>query len=77
LTAHRLFSVFRACNAVSEWAAPNQSSGEGGRNGGLPDIVGAIVNGRNPPQLTAKKLMRLSPHLPIDWTEQRRCLGFR
>jgi len=43
----------------------------------LPDIVGAIVNGRNPPQLTAKKLMRLSPHLPIDWTEQRRCLGFR
>ena len=42
-----------------------------------PDIVGAIVNGRNPPQLTAKKLMRLSPHLPIDWTEQRQLLGFR
>jgi site-specific DNA recombinase len=41
-----------------------------------PDIVGAIVNGRNPPQLTAKKLMRLSPHLPIDWTEQRKLLGF-
>jgi hypothetical protein len=36
-----------------------------------------IVNGRNPPQLTAKKLMRLSPHLPIDWVEQRRLLGFR
>ena len=41
-----------------------------------PDIVSAIVNGRNPPQLTAKKLMRLSPHLPIDWTEQRKLLGF-
>jgi site-specific DNA recombinase len=41
-----------------------------------PDIVGDIVNGRNPPQLTAKKLMRLSPHLPIDWAEQRRLLGF-
>ena len=42
-----------------------------------PDIVTAIVNGRNPPQLTAKKLMRLSPQLPIDWTEQRQLLGFR
>jgi site-specific DNA recombinase len=41
-----------------------------------PDIVSAIVNGRNPPQLTAKKLMRVSPHLPIDWTEQRKLLGF-
>ena len=41
-----------------------------------PDIVSAIVNGRNPPQLTAKKLMRLSPRLPIDWTEQRKLLGF-
>ncbi|MCC6888277.1 MAG: hypothetical protein IT536_07065 [Hyphomicrobiales bacterium] len=27
-----------------------------------PDIVNAIVNGRNRPQLTAKKLMHLSPH---------------
>jgi site-specific DNA recombinase len=42
-----------------------------------PDIVDAVVNGRHPPQLTAKKLMRLSPHLPIDWAEQRRHLGFR
>ncbi len=41
-----------------------------------PDIVSAVVNGRNPPQLTAKKLMRLSPHLPIDWREQRKLLGF-
>ena len=40
-----------------------------------PDIVSAIVNGRNPPQLTAKKLMRLSPHLPIDWLAQRKLLG--
>ena len=41
-----------------------------------PDVVTAIVNGRNPPQLTAKKLMRLSPHLPINWTKQRQLLGF-
>jgi site-specific DNA recombinase len=35
-----------------------------------PDIITAIINGRNPPQLTAKKLMRLTPQLPIDWAQQ-------
>lgn len=42
-----------------------------------PDITTAIVNGRQPSQLNAKKLMRLSAHLPADWTEQRALLGFR
>ena len=42
-----------------------------------PDIVTAIVNGKNPPQLTAKKLMRLALELPVDWTEQRKLLGFQ
>ena len=41
-----------------------------------PDIVTAIINGKNPPQLTAKKLMRLTRHIPVDWTEQRKLLGF-
>jgi DNA invertase Pin-like site-specific DNA recombinase len=41
-----------------------------------PDIVTAIINGRNPPQLTAKKLMRLTPQLPIEWAQQRKLLGF-
>ena len=41
-----------------------------------PDIVTAIVSGKNPPQLTAKKLMRHALELPIDWTEQRKLLGF-
>ncbi len=41
-----------------------------------PDIVTAIINGRNPPQLTAKTLMRLTPQLPIDWAQQRKLLGF-
>jgi site-specific DNA recombinase len=41
-----------------------------------PDIVTAIVNGKNPPQLTAKKLMRLALDLPVDWIEQRKLLGF-
>jgi hypothetical protein len=36
-----------------------------------PDITTAIVNGLNPPQLTAKKLMRLTGQLPVDWAEQR------
>jgi site-specific DNA recombinase len=42
-----------------------------------PDITTAIVNGRQPPQLNAKKLMRLTAHLPADWAEQRALLGFR
>ena len=42
-----------------------------------PDITTAIVNGRQPLQLNAKKLMRLTAHLPGDWSEQRTLLGFR
>lgn len=41
-----------------------------------PDITDAIVNGRQPPRLTAQKLIRLSAHLPIQWPEQRKLLGF-
>ena len=41
-----------------------------------PDIITAIVNGKNPPQLTAKQLMRLSLEIPVDWTAQRKLLGF-
>ncbi|MXO69439.1 recombinase family protein [Altererythrobacter marinus] len=39
-----------------------------------PDIVTAIVEGRQPKHLTAKQLM--SGPLPLSWTEQRRELGF-
>ena len=42
-----------------------------------PDITTAIVNGRQPPQLNAKRLMRLTARLPSDWSEQRALLGFR
>ena len=42
-----------------------------------PDIITAIVNGKNPPPLTAKKLMRLTPQIPVDWAEQRKLLGFQ
>jgi site-specific DNA recombinase len=42
-----------------------------------PDITTAILNGRQPPQLNAMKLMRLTARLPADWVAQRALLGFR
>ncbi|MCL4711959.1 MAG: recombinase family protein [Pseudorhodoplanes sp.] len=42
-----------------------------------PDITSAIINGRQPPQLNAKRLMRLTARLPADWSAQRALLGFR
>ncbi len=40
-----------------------------------PDIAVAILEGRQPDDLTAKKLRDL-PELPLAWAEQRRILGF-
>ncbi|OSQ43165.1 recombinase family protein [Marivita geojedonensis] len=40
-----------------------------------PDISTAILEGRQPQHLTAKKLRSL-PELPLDWHEQRKILGF-
>jgi DNA invertase Pin-like site-specific DNA recombinase len=40
-----------------------------------PDIVEAILAGRQPIELTASRLKRLR-RLPISWQEQRRVLGF-
>ncbi len=42
-----------------------------------PGITTAIINGRKPPQLTTKTLMRLTPRLPAGRAEQRKLLGFR
>jgi site-specific DNA recombinase len=42
-----------------------------------PDIIASIVNGRRPPQLNAKSLLRLIPRLPANWAEQRKLLDFR
>ena len=41
-----------------------------------PDITTAIVNGRQPQQLSAKTLMRKASRFPADWTQQRTLLGF-
>ena len=40
-----------------------------------PDIVVAILNGRQPAALTATKLIA-DTRLPLGWTEQRKALGF-
>lgn len=40
-----------------------------------PDIVAAIVEGRQPTDLTATRLSRWK-NLPLGWAEQRRDLGF-
>ena len=40
-----------------------------------PDIVEAILDGRQPVELTAESLKRL-PALPTDWDAQRRLLEF-
>jgi site-specific DNA recombinase len=40
-----------------------------------PDIVSAILNGKHPPELTARRLMD-DTRLPLDWREQRQSLGF-
>lgn len=40
-----------------------------------PDIVAAIMHGEQPPSLTGRRLLRATG-LPLDWTGQRRALGF-
>jgi len=40
-----------------------------------PDITEAILDGRQPTGLNAKRLLHGFP-LPLDWQGQRRALGF-
>jgi site-specific DNA recombinase len=41
-----------------------------------PDIVEQIVNGVQPPELTAETLLQKSTRLPLDWETQHQSLGF-
>jgi site-specific DNA recombinase len=41
-----------------------------------PDIVHALLEGRQPIELTPTRLLRLSKDLPHDWSEHRHVLGF-
>ena len=40
-----------------------------------PDIVSAIIEGRQPPLLSGRRLLRAAD-LPFDWDGQRALLGF-
>jgi hypothetical protein len=40
-----------------------------------PDIITAILDGRQPVQLTARHLMRCAD-IPMEWQQQRHFLGF-
>jgi hypothetical protein len=40
-----------------------------------PEIVTAILNGRQPVELTARRLLRAND-LPVSWPDQRKLLGF-
>ncbi len=43
-----------------------------------PDILTAIMNGRQPAELSAAALLKECRHgLPLDWQQQRDALGFR
>ena len=41
-----------------------------------PEIVCTILAGRQPVELSAKRLMALAKDLPNDWRQQRQYLGF-
>ena len=40
-----------------------------------PDIIAAITEGRHPPTLTGRRLLRAAD-VPLPWDEQRRYFGF-
>lgn len=40
-----------------------------------PDIIADILGGRQPPELSVKRLLCTSPDLPLDWPGQRAFLG--
>ena len=41
-----------------------------------PEIIAGILAGRQPPELSVKRLLRTSQDLPLDWGSQRPFLGF-
>jgi hypothetical protein len=41
-----------------------------------PGLINAILSGRQPPELSPKRLLRAAKDLPLDWSEQRRFLQF-
>lgn len=81
--AHRWFEqlVSGEAETVDQIAArENLDASDVGRTMQLaflaPDMVEAILSGRQPVELTAQRLKRPGV-LPLDWDAQRRLLGFR
>ena len=68
---HKLFGVVEDVGAQEGVGAPYAAR----LNYLAPDIVLAILNGRRPVGLTARKLMT-DTGLPFAWAEQRVALGF-
>jgi site-specific DNA recombinase len=61
--------------AKSEGIVPSYATRLFGLTLLAPDIVSAILSGRHPPELTARRLMD-DTRLPLEWNEQRQRLGF-
>lgn len=80
----RLVAHARAAQGMIESGAPHPSVAHYGKRHFwqllriawlAPDILAAIVEGRQPPQLTGRKLLRAT-NIPLDWAGQHRMLGF-
>lgn len=79
--AHQLQSMLATTTSLEELAGqvgvtPKRAASVLRLSWLAPSIVEAILNGKQPPQLTADKLVRLS-RLPTDWRDQQTALGFR
>jgi site-specific DNA recombinase len=81
----RLIAHARAAQLMVESGVPHPSVAHYGKRHAwqlpriawlAPDILSAIVEGRQPPQLTGRMLLR-STNIPLDWASQRRVFGFR
>ena len=80
----RLVTHARAAQQMVESGVPHPSVADYGKRHFwqllriawlAPDILASIVEGRQPPQLTGRKLLRAT-NIPLDWSGQRRLLGF-
>ena len=85
LTRHLINLIVQAHRARDELMEMGTATGDDGRRRDLtrlakcsylaPDIISAILDGRQPDDLGARKLKRIS-ELPLPWEEQRKVLGF-
>lgn len=84
MTPSQLVAHARAVQTMVETGVPHPSVAHYGKRHFwqllriawlAPDILAAIMEGRQPPQVTGRKLLRAS-NILLDWAGQRRVLGF-